>query len=168
MTFHVLRAHHFAKGLAGSLRAPFKVNNGGRIIISNTLTLGKLVIKCSRKQREDLWRYFYKSSRGLRGHLITNFPNVMVFWEFDLCSCTLMRDKLEIYPVWGKLVIKWLFTWAGQARLAGLSLVTKIVSWPWLIISINFMISSQQNKTKRTKLSNVIPVVFHGQYKVFF
>ena len=23
-------------------------------------------------------RDFYKSSRGLRGHLITNFPNVMV------------------------------------------------------------------------------------------
>ena len=66
----------------------------------------------------------YKSSRGLRGHLITNFPNVMIlvcntmidkeirshcfesFWEFDVCLCMLMRGKLEISPVWGKLQIK--------------------------------------------------------------
>ena len=32
------------------------------------MTLGKLVIKCPRKPREDLWK-----SRVLRGHLITNF-----------------------------------------------------------------------------------------------
>ena len=48
------------------------------IIISNTMTLGTLVFKCPRKLREDLWKDFYKSSRGLRGHLITNFRHVMV------------------------------------------------------------------------------------------
>ena len=37
--------------------------------IYNTMTLGKLVIKCPRKPRVDLWK-----SRGLRGHLIANFP----------------------------------------------------------------------------------------------
>ena len=28
-TFHVLRAHHFSKGLVGSWRNPFKASNGG-------------------------------------------------------------------------------------------------------------------------------------------
>ena len=28
------------------------------------------------------------------------------FWEFDLCTCMLMRVKFEICPVWGKLEIK--------------------------------------------------------------
>ena len=42
------------------------------------MTLGTLVFKCPRKLREDLWKDFYKSSRGLRGHLITNFRHVMV------------------------------------------------------------------------------------------
>ena len=51
------------------------------------MTLGKLVIKCPRKPREDLWKDFYKSSRGLRGHLITNFPNVMVL------VCNTMIDE---------------------------------------------------------------------------
>ena len=32
-------------------------------------------------------REFYKSSRGLRGHLITNFPNVMVL------VCNTMIDE---------------------------------------------------------------------------
>ena len=32
-------------------------------------------------------RDFYKSSRGLRGHLITNFPNVMVL------VCNTMIDE---------------------------------------------------------------------------
>ena len=49
------------------------------------MTLGKLVIKlpesrgriCGRPEGVSP-RDFYKSSRGLRGHLITNFPNVMV------------------------------------------------------------------------------------------
>ena len=77
------------------------------------MTLGEIVIKCPRKRREDLW----KSQILL---ILTNFPNVMVlvcntmideecfefFWEFDVCSCMLMRGKLEICPVWGKLEIK--------------------------------------------------------------
>ena len=44
-----------------------------------------LVIKCPQKPREDLW--ICKSSRGLRGHLITNFPNVMVL------VCNTMIDE---------------------------------------------------------------------------
>ena len=66
---------------------------------------------------------FYKSSRGLRGHLITNFPNFMVLvcntmideeiwlalFRILLGSlCLLMHvneGKLEICPVW-KLKIK--------------------------------------------------------------
>ena len=48
------------------------ISNITVIIISNTMTGGKLVIKCPQKMREDLWNY--KSCRDLRGHLITNFP----------------------------------------------------------------------------------------------
>ena len=44
------------------------------VLQTNTMTLGKLVIKCPLKPREDL----QKSSLSFRGHLITNFPNVMV------------------------------------------------------------------------------------------
>ena len=61
--------------------------------------------------------------------------------------------------------VKIIFTWAGLAQLAELSLVTKIFSWLWQIISMNWF---PYNKTKLTKLSNVIPVVSHGQYKDFF
>ena len=59
--------------------------------ISNTMILGKLVMKCPRKPREDLWKsrgtFFYKSSQGLKGHLITNLPNVM------LLVCNTMIDE---------------------------------------------------------------------------
>ena len=60
------------------------------VIISNTMTLGKLVIKCSRKPKEDLWKY--KSSRGLRGHLITNFPTVMVL----VCNTMIDEEMISI------------------------------------------------------------------------
>ena len=48
------------------------------VLQTNTMTLGKSVIKCPRKPEGVSPRDFHKSSRGLRGHLITNFPNVMV------------------------------------------------------------------------------------------
>ena len=37
------------------------------------------------------------------------------------------------------------------------------ISWPF-----QSTLWFPHSKTKLTKLSNVIPVVFHGQYKVFF
>ena len=46
------------------------------------------MIKCSRKPREE----FYKSSRGLRGHLITNFPTVMVL----VCNTTIDEEMIGI------------------------------------------------------------------------
>ena len=42
------------------------------------------MIKCPRKPRKDLWK-ICGSSRGLRGHLITNIPNVMVL----VCNTTI-------------------------------------------------------------------------------
>ena len=62
-------------------------------MISNTMALRKSVTKCPRKPREDLLN-FYKSSRGLRGHLITNFPNVMVL------VCNTMIDEELTSIVW--------------------------------------------------------------------
>ena len=79
------------------------------------MTLEKLVIKCPRKPREDLWkclRDFYKSSRGLRGHLITNFPNVMVLGKLFFLATQAFANPENIsepqtgiepdsIPVWG-------------------------------------------------------------------
>ena len=58
------------------------------------MTLGKLVIKCPLKPREDLWMSEHRRPEGLlqilqrlEGDLITTFPNVMVL------VCNTMIDE---------------------------------------------------------------------------
>ena len=63
------------------------------------MILWKLVTKCPRKPMEDLWKlfsiHFYKSSRGLRGHLITNFPNAMVL----VCNTMIDEEILVLFRI---------------------------------------------------------------------
>ncbi len=56
--------------------------------MSNTMTLGKLVIKFPEAER-GLWHSTNLSSP--RGPLITNFPNVIVF----VCSTELILCKIR-------------------------------------------------------------------------
>ena len=55
------------------------------VLQSNTMSLGKLVIKFPRIPRENLYK-FHLLSLGIQGNLITNFPRAMVLLIISLHS----------------------------------------------------------------------------------
>ena len=63
------------------------------VLQSNTITLGKLVIKCPPQALGGFVKDFHKSSLGFRGHLITNFPNVMVLLIKQVVSTNVRCSK---------------------------------------------------------------------------